>query len=316
MTGYTVAVWSTLILAELFIISVVLNLVCLRRWRTQGRNLPPTVFQLVEAATSQAKGIKEAYRQMISACDVDVPALRENLQMQENELAELLRSQVEGAAIARVMPHTKLLQPLWNDMHESHALLNVMSEQLVGKAQSLQAFMAQKTAQARLLQELTALSIACQKELEEVVERLPEGPSIAQTLEELEQRSQKAQRALQELEDTHHALLTQDEQYRGFFEQYRGLLQVLQTLRQENLCLSEKAQTQEHQLEELRQEKVRLEGELERLKGVEETYAEDQKRAIHLKEQLQRADQDLQQLRGELTALTAEYLKLFERQAS
>jgi hypothetical protein len=41
MNGYTVAVWSTLILAELLLISAGLNIFCLRRrWWTQVASPP------------------------------------------------------------------------------------------------------------------------------------------------------------------------------------------------------------------------------------------------------------------------------------
>jgi chromosome segregation ATPase len=69
-------------------------------------------------------------------------------------------------------------------------------------------------------------------------------------------------------------------------------------------------------LEWLRREKTRLDEELERFKGLDEAHRIARRKASHLEEQLQRANEESQRLKSEISALTGEYLKLFERQSS
>lgn len=114
----------------------------------------------------------------------------------------------------------------------------------------------------------------------------------------------------------HQDLLAQDARHHGLSEQYRGFFETLHHLKLDNLRLAEKVRTQEPQLEGLQQAKTRLENELEQLKGIEEAHQLSQRKATQLEGHLQRAHEEIEQLKGEISTLSVEYLRLFERQSS
>jgi hypothetical protein len=131
--------------------------------------------------------------------------LQESLQTHERELEELFQSQLEEDETVRNTTYATLLQPMRTAMQESHALLHTTAEQLLGTTQSLQELTEKMMTQERLVQELTELSTAFQREQEGLVDGSLEDRPISETSDELNQRSLKAQGQLQELEVNHQA---------------------------------------------------------------------------------------------------------------
>jgi uncharacterized protein (DUF3084 family) len=167
-----------------------------------------------------------------------------------------------------------------------------------------------------VITELTELGATSQGAQEELAEDLLEQQSIRAALEQLIQQYQRLQERLEALQLNHQDLLAQDARHCGLSEQYRSFFETRHHLKLENLRLAGKVRTQEPQLEALQQAKTRLESELERLKGIEEAHQLSQRKATQLKEQLQRAHEEVEQRKGEISALSVEYLSLFERQSS
>jgi predicted nuclease with TOPRIM domain len=317
MTGYTTAVWSTLILAELLAISVALNLFWLRRRRRPKADAEATAWSSrIAAVATKARAIKEIYRRIIEGSASDIPSLLASIPSHEREIEELLPSGIGEASHAHQPADADPLQPLWYDLRDGHALLRTMADELLGKTQLLHALMEKMKVQEQLFKELTDLSATYQRELKELIKEPLDRQSIPEVFERLTHRYEILQNKLEELQLTNHNLLSKDFQYRTFSEQYRDFFETLQNLKIENIRLAEKIRIQEPRLDWLRSEKSRLEGEIERFKGLEESYRLSRHKVVHLEEQLQRANEEIQRLKSEMSALTAEYLKLFERQSS
>jgi chromosome segregation ATPase len=171
-------------------------------------------------------------------------------------------------------------------------------------------------AQEKILHELTELSTTYQQELKDFTKEPQDQQMAQELLDRLTQNYQALQSKLEELTSSNRDILTKDSYYLTFSEQYRTFCETLQNLKIDNLRMSEKLRTQEPKLEWLRQEKTRMEEEIDRLKGLDEAHRAARRKATQLEEQLQRANEETQRLKSEISALTAEYLKLFERQSA
>jgi hypothetical protein len=246
MNGYGLAVWSSLLLAELLVVVVVLHVFWLRRrWQRKANHLSKTLTPFLPEIAAKAKAIKDGYRHLIDETASDTSTLLEMISTYERELEELLLSGLDGTAHGYHTPNTDPLQPLWNDMREGHALLNTMTNALFGKTQLLQNLMERMKTQEQLLHELTELSTTYQKKLREFIKEPIEQQSIPDILEKLTQHYQILQDKLDELSVSNHDLFMKDSQYRTFSEQYRNFFETLQILKLENLRLAEKLRIQE-----------------------------------------------------------------------
>jgi DNA repair exonuclease SbcCD ATPase subunit len=317
MTGYSFAVWSAIILAEILVISVVLNIVWLRR-RGQPKvsDVANALTLFIESIAAKAKAIKDTYRQIISDTASDVPTLLTYISTQERELEELLHSGLPELCIASQSTDSHPLQPIWNDIRDGHTLLNTITDTLFDKTQLFLDLMEKMKAQEKILHELTELSTTYQQELKNFTKEPQDQQMAQELLHRLTQNYQALQSKLEELTSSNRDILTKDSYYVTFSEQYRTFCETLQNLKIDNLRMSEKLRTQEPKLEWLRQEKTRMEEEIDRLKGLDEAHRAARRKATQLEEQLQRANEETQRLKSEISALTAEYLKLFERQSA
>jgi DNA repair exonuclease SbcCD ATPase subunit len=317
MTGYSFAVWSALILAEVLVISVVLNFVWLRQRRQpKVADVANALTLFVESVAAKAKAIKDTYRLIVSDTASDVPTLLTNVSTQEHELEELLHSGLPELFPESQSADSDPLQVIWNDMRDGHGLLNTYTDTLLSKTRLFLDLMEKMKAQEKLLHELTELSVTYQQDLKDFTDE-PQDQQIAQELlDRLTQNYQTLQKKLEELTLNNHEILTQDSYYLTFSEQYRTFCETLQNLKIDNLRMSDKLRTQEPKLEWLRREKTRMEEEIDRLKGLDEAHRAARRKVTQLEEQLQRANEETQRLKSEISALTAEYLKLFERQSA
>jgi chromosome segregation ATPase len=109
-------------------------------------------------------------------------------------------------------------------------------------------------------------------------------------------------------------LLVQRAQPYDGFEQYRNLFDAMQTLKIENVRLSEELQGHTSRAQWMQQEKIRLEQQIERFKESEETHRIEQRKVRQIEGQLERANAEIQKLKSEVHTVTAEYLRLFEQQ--
>jgi uncharacterized protein YoxC len=313
MNGYTIAVWSVLILAELLAISVALNIFGLRRqWLSQFSAPSQALIELVQGFAAKAHAIQEVYRRFSDGSVMAAPALLATLPSQEQELEVLLQSMLDGMTTESHAPHTILLEPLYKDLRDSHALLKHATGELLGKANLLHDLRERTRAVEQLLQELTELSANHQRGLKGLVDELIERQSIPEALQHLNQRYQLLQETLAQLQSRNEDLLAQETPYRSFSEQCRSLFETLHTLRLDNLRLVERVRTQEPQMDCLSQEKTHLQNEVERLMGFEEAHRTSQGQMKHLETQLEQSQEEVRALQSEMSALTVEYLKLFE----
>jgi hypothetical protein len=317
MTGYSVAVWSALVLVEILALSVVLNIILLRRgWRSRGAYAAKILPPLVANITAKAKVIKDMYRQIIADAAPDMPTLLAEVSTQERELEELLQSELPGLPADHQASENDPLQAIWNDMREGHALLNMITDILLGKTKIFHDLMEKMKAQEQLLQELSELSTTYQRDLKDLTNEPLDQLLTQETIDRLTQNYQALQKKLEELTLSNQDILTKDSYCYTFSEQYRTFFDTLQNLKLDNLRMSDKLRVQEPKLDWLRREKTRMEEELDRLKGLDEAHRATRRRATQLEEQLQRTTEESQRLKSEISALTTEYLKLFERQSA
>jgi hypothetical protein len=313
MNGYTVAVWSALILAELLAISVALNIFGLRRrWLSKSGAPPQDLIEVVQGFAAKAQAIKDVYRRFSDGSLTEAPALLATLPSQEQELEIVLQSMLDGMTKESHAPHAMLLEPLCKDFRDGHALLNRATRELLEKAHQLHDLRQKTAGEEQLLQELMVLSTTYRGEQEGPVGDLVEHQSIPEALQHLNQRYQVVQETFAHLQSQNQDLLAQDTAYRRLSEQYRGLMETLHTLKLDNLHLLDQVQTQVPQMDRLSQEKAHLQHEVERLIGFEEAHRTSQGQIKHLETQHDQSQEEIRVLQSEMNALTAEYLKLFE----
>jgi chromosome segregation ATPase len=315
MHDYALAAWSIVILADLLIISVVVNIVVLRRRRSrQGGGPPPSLVQLIESVSEKSRGVKDLYRRVIGNSEADMSPLLEDLEGQTKQLGELLHSAVESPQSGRRIPYAMLMQPLWHDIQDNHALLYTTAEQLLSQAQQLQQLMETMSTQDQLLQELTERSTTYETELEDLVQKPQEEQLTSEVLKHLKQRYLEVQQQLQALTANSQNILAQQSQPKRGFEQYRNLFEAMHKLKLDGVRLSEELQSHTSRAEWMQQEKTRLEQQIERFKEAEEAHRIEQRRVKQLEGQLERANAEIQKLKSEVHTVTAEYLRLFEQQ--
>jgi chromosome segregation ATPase len=315
MSDYALAAWSIVILADLLLISLVVNIVLLRRRRSrQVGGPPPHMGRLIESVTGKARAVRDLYRRVIDNSDADMLPLLEDLEAQTKQLGELLHGALDSPESGRRTPYATLLRPLWHDIEENHALLHAIVEQLLSKAQQLQQLTDTMSTQDQLLQELTERSTTYEMELEDLAQKPQEEQLTSEVLKHLKQRYLEVQQQLQALTANSQNLLAQQPQPQSGFEQYRNLFEAMQTLKLDNLRLSEELQNHTSRVQWMQQEKTRLEHEIERFKELEETHRVEQRKVRQVEGQLERANAEIQKLKSEVHAVTAEYLRLFEQQ--
>jgi chromosome segregation ATPase len=251
---------------------------------------------------------------VVDGTAADVTALMANVSAQEQEIESLLQSRISD--LPSNQQTTDPLQSLWDDMRDGHAVLSTFTDALLGKAKLFHEFMEKMAAQEQLLEELTELSTTYKQDLKDLASEPQAQQSIQEILNGLSKNYQSLQIKINELSANNQEILMKNNYYHTFSDQYRAFFETLQNLKIDNLRMSEKLRMQEPKLEWLRREKACVEEEIERLKGLDEAHRASRRKAAHLEEQLQRANEENQRLKGELTALTAEYLKLFERQST
>jgi chromosome segregation ATPase len=274
----------------------------------------PGLVRRIKAITEKAPLIRDLYHRITSDSGAETPAFLDRLQTETKQLQELLQDSAATHKPVRPDACTAMLQPVWQEMHESYALLHTTMEELLGKTQALQQLMDKREAQEQLLQELREQSTTYQTELEDLAQEPQEGQLTSEVLKHLKQRYQMVQRKLQDLAVSSQSLTTQEPAPRSSFEQYRALFEALRTLKLDNVRLSEELHSQTSRTQWLQQEKARQEDGLERLKRVEDAHQAERRKVKHLQGQLERANAEIQQLKSEVRTVTDEYLKLFEQQ--
>ncbi|MBI3329620.1 MAG: hypothetical protein HYZ81_23310 [Nitrospinae bacterium] len=290
MNGSPMIMWSILILAELLVISLGLNIYSL--WRGRRARMGSPSFSpawLGEEVVHKAQEVEDACCQITSEAAGDVLTPVPDLDIKTKELEAPTQSALEGEGTTGDISDVTLLQSLWNHLQESHALVTTTIKERFEKTQPLlQELMERMVARERLYQELQEQTTTRQGELDGQVEEPQVGVPVSKALAQLEEQYGLAQGRLQELEVKNQALLAKEEQSRGLYETLRTLME----------------------------EKGHLEGEVDRLKGLEGAHLQAQHEANRLTEQLHRAHEELQQLRIKYEHLTKEHLRVFGRHTS
>lgn len=317
MNDVTLAAWIIAMLAELLLLSAAVNVIGLRRrWWQKARGMPHAVLHCVEAVIDKGRVVRDLYRRSLGEAGEDMPALLEHCQTEAKQLEDLLREALDALGSQAHLSEGPILQPLLQDIAENGALLRATTEALLGRGQQLQQLMAQADAQERLLQELTERSTTYQTELEDLARQPPEGESTSEVLQHLQQRYLLVQQKLQELLAHREGLQACYGQPTGGLEHYRDLFELMRTLKLENLRLTEEVRSHAPRLQWLKDEKARLERDVEQLKSWEEAYRAEQRKARQLELQLERTSAEILRLKSELRTITNEYLKLFEQHRS
>jgi hypothetical protein len=313
--GEEAAAGAIVILAELLLASVAVNVVgAWRHWWTKAGGPPAGLVRRIKAITEKAPVIRDLYHRITSDSGAETPAFLDRLQTETKQLQELLQDSAATHKPLSPDAFTAMLQPVWQEMPESYALLHTTMEELLGKTQALQQLMDKREAQEQLLQELREQSTTYQTEPEDLAQEAQEGQLASEVLKHLKQRYQMVQGKLQDLAVSSQSLTTQEPAPRSSFEQYRALFEALRTLKLDNVRLSEELHSQTSRTQWLQQEKARQEDGLERLKRVEDAHQAERRKVKHLQGQLERANAEIQQLKSEVRTVTDEYLKLFEQQ--
>jgi hypothetical protein len=217
MSDYTIAAWAIVILAELLLASVAVNVVGVRRrWWTKAGGPPADLVRRIKAITAKAPVVRGLYHRITSDSGAETPAFLDSLQTETKQLQELLQDSTATPKALRPDAYTAMLQPVWQEMHQSYALLHTTMEELLGKTQAPQQLMDKIDAQEQLLQELREQSTTYQTELEDLAQEPQEGQLTSEVLKHLKQRYQMVQGKLQELAVSSQSLTTQEPPPRSF----------------------------------------------------------------------------------------------------
>src|SRR5918996_814769 len=161
----------------------------------------------------------------------DVPTVLADVSTQEGELEALLQSGMPGLSANHQASDNDPLQPLWNDMRDGHALLNTLTDTLLGKTKIFHDLMEKMKAQEELLQELSELSTTYQRDLKDLTNEPQDQQLTQEMLDRLMQNYQALQKKLEELTLSNQDILTKDSYCYTFSEQYRTFFDTLQNLK-------------------------------------------------------------------------------------